>query len=151
MNRASKWQGESWKRPAGLSGMPPPCFLQAVLTKTAPLSASSSLFLLLVLHPAPHQSAQGLSWSSVPKRLPQPPGLPDLPDPAAKTNLRTHCLHGSISRVEHLIGAASIRCPPLVQLAVEAWGAHQCGGGNPGSVSTSKCVYPSFGRHLDIL
>lgn len=71
---------------------PAPQSLQAALIEAAPLSPSSSLFLLFLLQflrSFPHQS--GFSFCTraimpVPK-CPPVPGLPDLPGPAAKANL----------------------------------------------------------------
>jgi len=108
------------------------CPLQVVLAKAAPLSGSSSLFLLLLLqflHSIPHQS--GLSsytrTHACPKMTCSAPGLPDLPGPAAKTHLGEPLPLKSKSPEERDCSAC-IRCPHLVPLAIEACGSHQCGG-----------------------
>lgn len=79
--------------------------------------------------PSPHQSGFWTIMVVGPKMAASAPGLPELPSPAAKANLRTTASHVSVSRIEDLIGAACIKCPPLVQLVMGAWGTHQCVGG----------------------
>ena len=106
---------------------PPGCPYQDSTSLPLPLCFCFSFF--CSFFPSPHQSGFWTIMVVGPKMAASAPGLPELPSPAAKANLRTTASHVSVSRIEDLIGAACIKCPPLVQLVMGAWGTHQCVGG----------------------
>lgn len=138
--------------------------LQTILSKAAPLSTSSSLFLLLLLRCL--HSIPSLVWflclhkdyHACPQMAPQPLGSLTFQVQQPKLTSENPCLTSQNLQQRESdwcslhqgttsgpIGNGSLWGPPLR-------GRREDGSkGDTGSVSTSKHVYKSFGRHPDIL